>query len=75
MLKNSLLKLLADSVIFFTTEIINISSENNFGLDAKSSDKLLMYIRTHNGPSIEPCGIPASVEAQEVYCHKKCHKM
>ena len=59
----SLFKSLADLVIFFITENRDVSSANNFGLDAKSSDKPLMYIIKNNGPSIEPYGTPASVAA------------
>ena len=59
----SLFKSLADLVIFFTTENRDVSSANNFGLDAKSSDKPLMYIIKNNGPSIEPYETPASVAA------------
>ena len=44
-LNSSLFKLLTDLVIFFTTVNKDVSSANNFGLDAKSSNKSLMYIR------------------------------
>lgn len=54
-----------------------LSCAVNFGLDAKSLEKLLMYIIKNNGPSIEPCGTPVSVVVQEqyylfrttLYCH------
>ena len=49
-----------DLVIFSITENRDVSSENNCGLDPKSSDK--------SGPSIEPYGTPTSIAAHEEYC-------
>ena len=63
----SLFNSLADLVIFSTTENSDISIENSLALDAKSSDKSFMYIRKSIGPSIEPCGTPASIAAHEEY--------
>ena len=59
---------LVDLVIFSTKKIIDVSSANSFALDAKPSDKLFMYIRKKNNPSIEPCGTPASIESHGEYC-------
>ena len=53
-------KSLSDLVIFSTTEDRDVSFVNNFGLDAKSSNKLFMYIRKNNGP--------ISVTSHEDYC-------
>ena len=53
-----------DWVILSTTDV---SSAKNFALDAKSLDELFMYIRKGNGPSIEPCGTPASIVVHEDY--------
>ena len=36
-----------------TTENRDVSSPNSFRLYVKSSDKLFMYIRKSNGPSIK----------------------
>ena len=58
---------MADLVMLSTTDNDDVSSANNFALDAKSSDKSFMYIRKHNGPSIELCGTPASITAHEKY--------
>ena len=63
----SLFNSLADFVIFSITENNDVSSENNFGLDAESSDKSFIYIRKNNRPSIEPCGTRASIAADEEY--------
>ena len=54
---------LVDLVIFSTTENRDVSSTNNFGLDAKSSGKSLVYNRKINGPIIELCRTPASTAA------------
>ena len=40
-----LFRSLADLVIFFTTKSKDVSSANNFGLDAKLSDKSFKYFR------------------------------
>ena len=32
------------------------------------NNKLLMYIRKNNDPSLEPCGNPATIAAHEEYC-------
>ena len=53
-LVKSLFNLLADLVIFSNIENSDVSSSNNFALDAKSWDKSFMYIRKSNGPNIEP---------------------
>ena len=66
-LVKSLFNSLADLVIFSTTENNDVSSSNNFALDAKLSDKLFVYIRKNNDPSIELCGTPASVAVHEEY--------
>ena len=63
----SLFNSLADLVILSTTENSDVSSANNFALDAKSSNKSFMCIRKSNGPSIEPCGTPASIATHEEY--------
>ena len=55
-------------MIFSTTRYRVVSFANNFGLDAKSSDKSFMYIRKNNDPSIEPCGTPTSIAALEECC-------
>ena len=64
----SIINSLADLVIFSTTENSDVSSANNFALDAKLSDKSIMYIRKSSGPNIELCGDPASIAAHEDYC-------
>ena len=67
-LAKPLFKSLANLVTLSNTWNRDVSSANNFGLDAKISDKLFMYIRKNNGPSIEPCGTPASIAAHEECC-------
>ena len=62
-----MINLLADLVLFSTTQNSDASSANNSALDAKSSDKSFIYIRKRIGPSIEPCGNPASIAAREEY--------
>ena len=62
-LAKSLFKSLRNLVIFSTREKRDISSTNNFWLDAKSSDKPIMYNRKTNSPIIELCGTPASTAA------------
>ena len=64
----SIINSLADLVIFSTTENSDVSSANNFELDAKLSDKSIMYIRKSSGPNIELSGNPASIAAHEDYC-------
>lgn len=32
------------------------------------NNKLLMYIRKNNDPSLEPCENPATIAAHEEYC-------
>ena len=57
----SLFKLIAeDPVSSLTTEKGEVSSANNFELDARFSDKSLMYIKKSSGPRIEPWGAQAS---------------
>ena len=58
---------MADLVKFSTTENSHVWFANNFALNTESSDKSFMYIGKSNGPSIEPCGIPASIEAHGEY--------
>ena len=57
--------LLADLVIFSTAENRDISSANNIGVEAKSSDKLLIYIRKNDGPSIQSCATSSPIAAHE----------
>ena len=66
-LVKSLFNSLAELVVFSTIENSDVSSANNFALDAKSSDKSFMYIRKSNGPSLDPCGTSASTAAREKY--------
>ena len=39
-----------------------------FGLNAKSSDELFMYIRKNNDPITECCGTPATIAVHDDYC-------
>ena len=67
-LVESLFNSLADLAIFSTTENSDASSANNFGLHAKSSEKLFIYIRKSNDLSIEHYRTRASIPAHEEYC-------
>ena len=59
-LVNSKLSLAAELSILCATEKNEVSSVNNLALDNNSSTRSFMYIKNSNGPSIEPCGTPAS---------------
>ena len=54
--------------MFFTTKDSDVSSANKVALDAKSSDKLFIYVRKSNGPSREPSGTPVLIVAHQEYC-------
>ena len=61
-----LFKSLGDLVIFSTTENRDVSSTNDFGLDAKSSDKSFVYNTKIKSPIIELCGTPALTMAHNL---------
>ena len=56
----SLFKLFAEELMFWTTEKREVLFPNNFVFEIKLSDKSLIQIRKNNGPSIGPWGTTAS---------------
>ena len=46
--------------MFSDIEKSEVLLANNLGIDGKSSDKSLIYIRNNNGPRITPWGTLAS---------------
>ena len=48
-----------------TAEKIELSSANNLGLEDKSSDRSLIYIKKNSGPSADPWGTPARTLVQD----------
>ena len=54
--------------MFSTTGNGDASFANNFGFDAKWSDKSFIFIRKKKCPTIEPYGNPTSGAIHEEYC-------
>ena len=50
-----------------TTEKREVSSTNNLGLEDKSSNKSLIYIKENSWPRIDPWGTPAFISSHFFY--------
>ena len=61
----SLFKSILELSMFLSIEKSEVLSANNLGFDAKSSDKLLIYIRINNALRTEPWRTPPSTSAHE----------
>ena len=57
----SLFNLFADVITSWTTEKREVSSANSLKFVIKSLERLLIYIKNDNDPSIDPWGTPALI--------------
>ena len=55
---------LAEILGSYTVENNDVSSVNSLTVDCKLSGRSFMLIRKSNGPKIESCGMPASIDDQ-----------
>ena len=58
----------AEVLLTWITENKDILSANSLAFEDNPSDKLLIYIKNNNGPSMEPWGTPALTSDQSETC-------